>query len=714
VADRPDYGSVISPEGVLRYLSPSSLEKADHESEKGCIRRWLYHYAFGIREEQTKAQEAGTILHAGIETYLTTGRKQLPQQAVAGLPMIPPPGPGLLIEHPMTPPPDPAGGAAAQDAALASAILRPGDVPMIGFIDLLNQRGLNYGGQDVLEISDPPKTIEVLDWKTTKNMKYAKKGSDLIHTIQMSSYGKYAIKLWPDTQHVRLSHGYFPNTGVPVKRTARHSTQEIHDAFVRVDALARKLKQVALVGKNELAVHDVDANPGPACHAYNRPCPAIKQCRASMQNGLGTVVAGEDLRGAFDFMDDPEPQKYQPPVPQKTPQEPPKPMSEDQKTDEPAPKKPGLFSRMRSAQPDPKAAQTASDQAALQKLKQLQAIGLGRPALAGELAQMIARAEGLDFRGDGMPGFGTLGEATLHEVKLLDEAIVEATEMARQLEAEDGEGAQGDLREAPSLLPPDAPESDPGPTAAALAAKKGKASAEDHAAGGEGMSVEDSIAAMAEGETGMTATKRRGGRPPGSKNKPKAGAEAPAQTPAQTPVAPRLSEQRVEVVVPPQTEQQQQERVVNAINTPPEISAARFSPPAQPAPASQVTPTIEQRAIAAQADGSITLYVNCEPLSGACEGFAPLVSDKLELITARYGGTEGERDYRTGPSDHVKFMKFRGVLAELLRDAFKRGEIPPGRYKYRAMNGSDIAAAVAEAMEPICRATGGDVVVGHG
>jgi hypothetical protein len=121
--------------GKVRFLSVSSLEKGDSSKPNGCLRRWHYQYIGGIKEPPSASMQKGTDLHEQIARYLTTGEKVMSSQVLAGLHMIPEPGPDLLVEHDIVPEmPDGKSG-------IEHAVLRASGIPIVGAIDLIHARG---------------------------------------------------------------------------------------------------------------------------------------------------------------------------------------------------------------------------------------------------------------------------------------------------------------------------------------------------------------------------------------------------------------------------------------------------------------------------------------------------------------------------------------------------------------------------------------------
>lgn len=266
-------------DGKLRFLSVSSLEKGDSSKPTGCLRRWHYQYIGGLKEQQSDAMERGERLHAEIAHYLTTGEQVLSSQVLAGKHMIPDPGPDLLVEHDIVPEmPDGKSG-------IEIAPLRAAGIPLVGAIDLIHARGTNKGTDDIENIYDPEGTIEVLDWKTCRTLNNIKKGPELLKSIQMAGYGKYIFETEPSAKLVRLSHGYFPQQGVPRKTTIRVDRDQIEKSWEHANRVASSIVDAAKETNPDL----IEANTE-ACNSYGKPCPASSVCSAVKNNALSKFV----------------------------------------------------------------------------------------------------------------------------------------------------------------------------------------------------------------------------------------------------------------------------------------------------------------------------------------------------------------------------------------------------------------------------------------
>ncbi len=274
------HGATITPDGTLRFTSVSALELAVL-----CLRRWTYAYKWKLKDPQTEAQLRGESMHAEVARYERTGQKPTSSQVLVGLGarMIPAPGPDLLVEYDMVP--DLADGS----SGLAYAILRAGDLPVTGAIDLIHARPENPGVQDIHDVRDPAGTLKIIDWKFTGKLDHAKAGHELVDTLQMAGYAKFGFELAPylglNIDRVRISHGYMPAKGTPRMPTALVTREQVEKTWKRADRIAVSMRDAAK--ENDPDRIDADVR---ACRAYNRDCPARGVCRAAMHNSLTAFV----------------------------------------------------------------------------------------------------------------------------------------------------------------------------------------------------------------------------------------------------------------------------------------------------------------------------------------------------------------------------------------------------------------------------------------
>ena len=279
------HGDTVSPDGIIRYLSVSQMNTAE-----SCLRKWHFEKIGKRKEEGTFATGLGTEIHEQIETYSKTGdRKVLGSIANAGFHLLQEPGEDLQIEKDMLTRLFENLEVTAENSKtlLSNAILRAADVPVLGFIDLVHNRGTNKGGSEVSETRDPAGTWEVLDYKTTSDFKWAKKGQNLIQTAQMSGYGKWILNQKPEVKNVRLSHAYFRTKGAPAakKETALFRAEEINKSWEHWNGIARLMVDAAKEKDSNKVNFNLDA-----CFSYGKPCHCKVVCTAGMDIGVSAVL----------------------------------------------------------------------------------------------------------------------------------------------------------------------------------------------------------------------------------------------------------------------------------------------------------------------------------------------------------------------------------------------------------------------------------------
>lgn len=405
------HGSAVK-DGELRFLSVSAVERAS-----ACLRDWYYTYVEGKREPQGKSQARGTQLHKETADYLTTGEKNLSSQIIRGLHLLPPPGKDLFVEHSL-----------ADD--LATAPLRAEGVPFVGAIDLMHERGINYGGSDIVDTKDPEGTIEVIDWKFPSKMDYAKSSNELPKLMQMAGYGTYVFAVAPATQYVRLSHGYMPVSGAPRKATLRVIQEDIQPTWDKVTSLTRSIKDAA----KEKDANSVDADTR-SCRRYGRVCIHSTYCTAAMHNSLSSllgVTAANNLLKGNEMALLPK-ATFKPSAAQMLMM------------------KPQVQAEMEKLKAEEAASKKAMEEFLASCVK-VGNYGRGFPALAGAAAQYYAKAGGQSIaEGYVFPGNGELASLSIEDVELIPQLLIELEDQATQAPKEDVVG----------LLPPDAPEPAP-------------------------------------------------------------------------------------------------------------------------------------------------------------------------------------------------------------------------------------------------------------
>lgn len=256
--DKKPHGKAVIA-GAIQYLSVSQIQTFDVGTDGGCPRKWYYDKVVGLPRASTEAQNKGTKAHSELEHYLKTGEDVLSPMVRAGRRFIPKPMVHLLVEHAFTP-----------------RELDVRGIPMVGYIDVVNESGyyLTDQGEEIAE--DAP---EVIDWKTTKDFAYAKSAASLRDTIQMVTYAEWVRRRRElPLGFVRISHGVFLTKGAPAARkvTTTIGVSEIASKWERVQATVDAMK-VAATAPNPT---DVEPNYD-ACEAfrgcdYRSVCPRSK------------------------------------------------------------------------------------------------------------------------------------------------------------------------------------------------------------------------------------------------------------------------------------------------------------------------------------------------------------------------------------------------------------------------------------------------------
>jgi hypothetical protein len=183
---------------------------------------------------------------------------------MSGLHMVPT-GPDLIVEAPIY----------RVTGRRIDSLLFADGVPVVGFVDHVNRRGINMGADDVTDLRDPPGTVEIIDWKWKgdgSKSAYFLTRDQLVLDTQLSGYGLGIGRFFGAT-HVRLGHGYFPaSRGRPRKVTKLHVLQDCADNWKYVDGLARHLRGIAQESNPER----IEGNKA-ACGSYGG-CPYRDQC----------------------------------------------------------------------------------------------------------------------------------------------------------------------------------------------------------------------------------------------------------------------------------------------------------------------------------------------------------------------------------------------------------------------------------------------------
>ena len=365
MSDRPK--KIIN--GVLQYESASGAQLAID-----CARAYFYRYVLRKKGPEKKSAARGKSIHKEVEHYLKTGEEVLGDYARQLKPWIPEPGSKLLVEH-----------------HLEGFEIVPG-LPALGMIDLLDLRWkhLNHAGE---LMPDPIGTSEVKDWKSTGNLEWAKSGSELPKTIQMSLYGRYALER-VGGDFVRLTHVY---TCTGKKGSKFSSIRVPADKIVsNFEAIVQPAARLVLDITKETDVNKVEANTN-SCTNFGG-CDHRSYCQAGQQKTLASIFGERGAMGLLDRLN-------------KTTEEPQKTLS--------------LTEQMNALKAEEaKAVLPVGVKGACEWIKgKVDQYGL--PTLGGEAAQLWAQVFDMD-RADGFTGSGTLAP---HNCNTAEDLIYTAMEL---------------------------------------------------------------------------------------------------------------------------------------------------------------------------------------------------------------------------------------------------------------------------------------------
>lgn len=246
--------------GVLKSISPSSINKFDASAPFGCQRRWWYRYVQGLDEPQSGNQFLGESLHALIEARLTKQEISMQTDPEAN---------GLYL----------AGEAMIEDVAKRRIVSVEASV-----------LGYSLAGVKVQGYCDVVTDDGIIDWKTSSDIKrYGKTAEDLAVDTQMVMYAR---AFHADLPAVKLAHGQFQTKGN--KRTnwvECEVTQEAlasHESKVIIPLVEEMKKAAALDDVSKLPRNEK------SCFncAYKSHCPTQEgNTIMSFFKKLGTPVS---------------------------------------------------------------------------------------------------------------------------------------------------------------------------------------------------------------------------------------------------------------------------------------------------------------------------------------------------------------------------------------------------------------------------------------
>lgn len=375
-------------DGILQYTSPSAIQRADHATDGGCMRKWWFRYVARIPEPQSKGAMVGQEMHSRLEHRLKTGENVLTDLERAGERFLPTwKVPLQNIERPMHE---------------VGARLTCAGILTVGMIDWWNDSGIwitSTGQQTMMQ------GVELADWKSTSNFKYAKSATELLEAIQMIAYGRYAVLNGYHNAPIRLSHVYFLTRGRPEARKV--TVAEKPDFFRaawedRVTPVVQSMKETARCDKPDQVPYNSESCGAFGGCAYRDQCP--RSSDEILQQVFGSAKATQLKKKGEENM--------------------------------------SLLGML----PKKANGQSATVNRYSQALNEIKRAGRGAPGLTGKAAAVIAEATKVDVpAGGGFAGSGDLAELTLQD----PEQIFELLRELQALPAED-----------PGITPPDMPPPD--------------------------------------------------------------------------------------------------------------------------------------------------------------------------------------------------------------------------------------------------------------
>jgi hypothetical protein len=272
---------IVDGKPSLIWVSASLITNADHQARAVVCAVWFE--KVGGREKITTEQmTAGTGMHSEIEHYELTGENVLGPATSAGRPFIDKvwQEPSLYkVEHPMV---------HHKDGKITRAWLFADGTPSAGHIDLVNISG-RYIDENGETRRDDRDVVEIKDWKSTSDLKWAKTKEQVADTIQMNTYGAWALQFFDMMQNyerVRLTHVYFQRNRPfkAVLRTSIRTAEQIEAKWKYSTSIVRTIRD-AIKETNENAV---PANKK-ACYSYNKACPHIAACSVGSHDSLDSI-----------------------------------------------------------------------------------------------------------------------------------------------------------------------------------------------------------------------------------------------------------------------------------------------------------------------------------------------------------------------------------------------------------------------------------------
>lgn len=256
--------------GVLIATSPSAIEAFDSNSPFGCQRKWYFEHVLGLGKVDTEAQRLGTLVHALMEAR------------VQGLSVTP----GVLGDDK---PSVRAKNLAMAMFPVADEVRREGNIVAERWLTpTLDIHGVQVRGKVDVTVLDGVAVKKILDWKTTKNLKYMKSPAQLREDTQMLVYAEHARLHMPTKQAIELEEVFVQKEGPTlVERViTKIDRPTLAKNFERVKTKVLEMKDAARVA--DVSKLEPDRSKCRFC-SFAEQCPKENKLMASLLDKMNSL-----------------------------------------------------------------------------------------------------------------------------------------------------------------------------------------------------------------------------------------------------------------------------------------------------------------------------------------------------------------------------------------------------------------------------------------
>lgn len=234
-------------ERIVEETSLLPVSASQIDTFRDCARKWAWQKIEGLQSPPNAAAQLGTLVHAKLEKYLTTGflddSDRVGSIAAAGLQHLP----------------------------------RPKTVAVEEYFEITSPNGLYRGYMDAHWVED--KVSYVLDHKTTSDFKWMKTEEILKTDVQANIYAAAAMLL-DNTAVVHQRWVYYLTSKAPRSKISDIVVyrSDVEPLFEQIDATVGEMHQIKRAKKRAL-----DLAPSPqTCMKYGG-CPFVANCNLTTQ-----------------------------------------------------------------------------------------------------------------------------------------------------------------------------------------------------------------------------------------------------------------------------------------------------------------------------------------------------------------------------------------------------------------------------------------------